>query len=860
MVSEDFKQYLSGFFDGDGCIAVEKQNGGYTLRIKFSQSNQEFVNAIKRHYPFLNKTNTSQRRDNSRIEFELRASGIQIKPLVQDLLKYSILKYEQLLEANRFFELIGVQNKSTEKEAIYLKLRELKKKSVLKPYDRLNKIYIAGLADAEGCITATSNSNAITFGIVQKSDTRILEKIAEMYNNTNKISNYTIYFHGTNCKPILTDIQPFCIYKAPQIKSALDFIQTINCKDEESKTTRLRSIQIISDEKHVDYNKNDIQFKSQEHHKIYIIECINKFKEMSYNDSLIYCKMKEIEEMKVVTKIENRIFNLKSWAEFDINPVLEFCENSNQLQMYNYYRKKVSSLPSNKVMGKAIRILVKDSKSDKYIGMMCLSSDVINLGERDSYIGWDKETKEQQLNKNLMNLTCCVPLQPFGFNTTGGKLLASLAFSKEVYDYYLKKYNEPLLAIITTSINGKSIQYDRLECMKLIGYTKGFGSVNIPKELFDVCKEYNDIWKVIPKDSRPDKMSFFKYLLKHLNLSQNILFHNHKRGIYFGYLFKSKMDIIQGFDLDELKTVNQIYLKWKMRWCDNRLANLISRNMIKTTLDLYTPDNFTDCVKYILPTHDTTFTDQLIKEVLTYKSQIFTREEICEKLNKKYNINLNKNNISQIFTGKILPKIQDQEYHNLIELKVSRKKVTDEEIYFILDNLEDKMILEKFNSKFNKKISKATISDIRNNKLKPYFERKRPILKEKTQLKPEDRFNLLSDEQLIQIMKMKSQKLTTQDVSDFIKENFHIIINRNFISKLFNGEVDLPENILNSDDYKMMIANTKQRTVKAKKFTEEEIDWIKINNTELSLGERCRLFEKKFNKTITKTYLSKLLV
>jgi hypothetical protein len=193
-------------------------------------------------------------------------------------------------------------------------------------------------------------------------------------------------------------------------------------------------------------------------------------------------------------------------------------------------------------------------------------------------------------------------------------------------------------------------------------------------------------------------------------------------------------------------------------------------------------------------------------------------------------------------------------------MEVSRKKVTDEEIYFILDNLEDKMILEKFNSKFNKKISKATISDIRNNKLKPYFERKRPILKEKTQLKPEDRFNLLSDEQLIQIMKMKSQKLTTQDVSDFIKENFHIVINRNFISKLFNGEVDLPEHILNSDDYKMMIANTKQRTVKAKKFTEEEIDWIKINNTELSLGERCRLFEKKFNKTITKTYLSKLLV
>lgn len=29
--SENFKQYLSGFFDGDGSITVEKMKGGYTL-------------------------------------------------------------------------------------------------------------------------------------------------------------------------------------------------------------------------------------------------------------------------------------------------------------------------------------------------------------------------------------------------------------------------------------------------------------------------------------------------------------------------------------------------------------------------------------------------------------------------------------------------------------------------------------------------------------------------------------------------------------------------------------------------------------------------------------------------------------
>ena len=40
----------------------------------------------------------------------------------------------------------------------------------------------------------------------------------------------------------------------------------------------------------------------------------------------------------------------------------------------------------------------------------------------------------------------------------------------------------------------------------------------------------------------------------------------------------------------------------------------------------------------------------------------------------------------------------------------------------------------------------------------------------------------------------------------------------------------------------------------------EEIDWIKNNNLEYSLGERCKMFQKQFDKTITKAYLSKLLV
>ncbi len=74
---------------------------------------------------------------------------------------------------------------------------------------------------------------------------------------------------------------------------------------------------------------------------------------------------------------------------------------------------------------------------------------------------------------------------------------------------------------------------------------------------------------------------------------------------------------------------------------------------------------------------------------------------------------------------------------------------------------------------------------------------------------------------------MKNEDKTTQEVSDYIKQHFNMYINRNFISKLWLGEdLKLSQDILNSEEYKDIKLNTKQKTVKSKKFNKEEIDWI----------------------------------
>jgi hypothetical protein len=400
----------------------------------------------------------------------------------------------------------------------------------------------------------------------------------------------------------------------------------------------------------------------------------------------------------------------------------------------------------------------------------------------------------------------------------------------------------------------------------MIGYTKGYGSVNIPDELYKVCQEYNNIWKIIPKTNRIDRFNFLKNILKHLELPQNILQHNNKRGIYFGYMFSTKLYI--NYNIEELQNVYIIYKSWKERWCNNRVKNLINKNAIKNIFDLYTNQKFNNSIKFELPKiQEKIITDDLIKEILTYKLKTTSQNEVCEILNKKYNIQLNRNDISRVYKGNILPELKDEEYLKLLSAKTSKKKITDDEIYYILDYYNNKYnyinnkppsysnIVEIFNKIFNKKITKGTISDVILGNIKPIIERNSNNKKDKN-CNIENKFKLLKNEQIINIIKMKSESKTTQEVSKYIKDNYTIYINRNLISKLWNGELNLSDEIKITEEYIDMLKNNKKRTVKSKKFTEEELDFVKNYNG--SLNKCCKDFFTKYNKTISDTYILKL--
>ena len=194
------------------------------------------------------------------------------------------------------------------------------------------------------------------------------------------------------------------------------------------------------------------------------------------------------------------------------------------------------------LVGRQIYIIVEDELSNKYLGIISLTSDYLNLSDRDDFIGWTKEQKidERKLNY-ILNISTCVPLQPFGFNFTGGKLLTKLVFSEEIQNIFKAKYNHPLLAITTTSLYGKSIQYDRLKEIKLIGYTKGHSVYKYPKEFVQECNKYlKDYYNI----SVNKKLYIISRVLQKLELPKDEFMISNPKGIYFGFIYPDSKDYL----------------------------------------------------------------------------------------------------------------------------------------------------------------------------------------------------------------------------------------------------------------------------------------------------------------------------
>lgn len=277
----------------------------------------------------------------------------------------------------------------------------------------------------------------------------------------------------------------------------------------------------------------------------------------------------------------------------DFQPEIEFVshktENSvlykTQNDLWEYFRIFTSSISTRRGYGRSVRFFVKDKKTRKYAGIVAIGEDPYAYTARDSVIGWVMKDRMLRI-KHVFNIVTCVPLQPFGYNFNGGKLIASLCFSNEVRAHIQEKYEVKVAMINTFGINGKAVQYERLPYLKFAGLTKGLIPGYIPDKILDkgirIMKE-----EKITLPSRPGRFAKLIAIMNMLQMSHTEIESGQPRGAYLGFIGDQKE--VSKFLRGETKELPpppnapaaEIIDWWKKRWALQRSTHLQAENRFK---------------------------------------------------------------------------------------------------------------------------------------------------------------------------------------------------------------------------------------------------------------------------------------
>ena len=207
-----------------------------------------------------------------------------------------------------------------------------------------------------------------------------------------------------------------------------------------------------------------------------------------------------------------------------------------------------------------------------------------------------------------------MPLQPLGFNYTGGKLLALLCLSDDIQNQWQENYGDKLVSVTTTSLYGKSktgglSQYDRLKHWKKMGYSQGSLSYELTKEtekemLKYAEKHYNDRYfmlyvakrengQTLKRDHR-NRMRQFIY--SQLKIPKDIIKSEHQRGIYYSTLYDNSREFLRG-EIEEKDLVKSFDTStealselWKERYARKRITNLVKNDRTNLTETLFYDD------------------------------------------------------------------------------------------------------------------------------------------------------------------------------------------------------------------------------------------------------------------------------
>ena len=271
-------------------------------------------------------------------------------------------------------------------------------------------------------------------------------------------------------------------------------------------------------------------------------------------------------------------------------------------ELWNCIRTFSSTMKNNANIGRNLNFVVRDKVTKKYLGVICISSDFLDLTPRDNHIGWPRELKTQggMINHTAIGSTI-VPLQPLGFNYVGGKLLALLCLADPVQELWKKLYGDVLVSVTTTSLYGRTkadglSQYDNLDHWQKMGFTAGSVSFEPEKNTRYQIRDWLKVkhtrkyfeWYSAKKASgqphkRDHKNRSLQFVYSKLNIPKELIRTDHARGIYWSPLYDNSIDrlnnrigddaLIKSFDTS-VEALTEI---WRTKHAKPRIKQLVKK-------------------------------------------------------------------------------------------------------------------------------------------------------------------------------------------------------------------------------------------------------------------------------------------
>ena len=308
---------------------------------------------------------------------------------------------------------------------------------------------------------------------------------------------------------------------------------------------------------------------------------------------------------EIIEKVKTNFWMPKNQDDYEnLKPKLVL-HNGALAETWNAIRTFSSTMKNNSNIGRNLFYAVVDEVTGNYLGVICISSDFLDLTPRDTAIGWSRDVKTQQgmINHTAIGSTI-VPLQPLGYNYMGGKLLALLCLADTVQNDWKRQYEDTLVGVTTTSLYGKTkagglSQYDGLEHWQKMGFSSGSVAFE-PKRstsnmVYDWIKEnhtrkYFEWWDAKNTQGLPLKRDHknrsLNFAYSKLGIPKDLIRTEHQRGIYFSPLYNNTNEylrkeigddaLVKSFDTSEEALTNI----WKTKYAKGRIRQLQKKNTV----------------------------------------------------------------------------------------------------------------------------------------------------------------------------------------------------------------------------------------------------------------------------------------